>query len=310
MNRIPIVFAFDNNLVMPAAVCFYSLLVNANKDTSYDIFIIHHKDESLDLTLINRVLEEIPGHTLSLREIDDTFNASFQIRGITTPTYYRLLIPKIIPEYDKVLYSDVDVIFRDDLTDVYNTDLKDNYFGGVCALANLDDKLKHYYVGLGIDPSKVIYAGNLIINCREIRNTPGKIQEFIDLAQNNYVYQDLDVINLSSQGKIKYLSASYCVTTDISKASVYNRADLSRYWSKDQIDYAVSRGIVHYNGQKPWKGYCINFDIWWEYYRKSPIFDERFYYDFFYKKLEEYDRLPFLKRVKILARYFVYGRKN
>ena len=67
---------------------------------------------------------------------------------------------------------------------------------------------------------------------------------------------------------------------------------------------------IHYNGQKPWKGACVNFDIWWEYYRKSPFFDSKYYYKFFDNLLNEHDRLPLLKRIKILLRYFVYGRKK
>lgn len=48
---------------------------------------------------------------IQYRQVDNTFDASYEIRGITTPAYYRLLIPELIPEYDKIIYSDVDVIF-------------------------------------------------------------------------------------------------------------------------------------------------------------------------------------------------------
>lgn len=41
MNIIPIAFAFDNNLIMPAAVAFTSLLKNAAPETFYDIYILH-----------------------------------------------------------------------------------------------------------------------------------------------------------------------------------------------------------------------------------------------------------------------------
>lgn len=82
------------------------------------------------------------------------------------------------------------------------------------------------------------------------------------------------------------------------------------FFTEEEIQHALKNGLVHYNGAKPWRAYCINFDIWWEYYRKSPFYDEKFYFDFFNKKLDEYDRLPLLKRIKILLRYFVYGRKS
>ena len=138
MNKIPVVFAFDNNLTMPAAVSFYSLLVNARPSTAYDIYILHRRGETLNLAQVECVMAQFPESTLTLREVGDEFDSSFEIRGITTPAYYRLLIPELIPEHDRVVYSDVDVIFRSDLTDIYNADLGDCYFGGVNAIAHLD----------------------------------------------------------------------------------------------------------------------------------------------------------------------------
>lgn len=85
---------------------------------------------------------------------------------------------------------------------------------------------------------------------------------------------------------------------------------LRNFWSDKDIEESLNKGIVHYNGQKPWKGICVNFDIWWEYYRKSPFFDEKFYFEFFYTRLNELDQLSLWKRIKILIRYFVYGKRS
>ena len=41
MNIIPIVFAFNHRVVMPAGVCFTALLKAAKSDTFYDIFVLH-----------------------------------------------------------------------------------------------------------------------------------------------------------------------------------------------------------------------------------------------------------------------------
>ena len=66
---------------------------------------------------------------------------------------------------------------------------------------------------------------------------------------------------------------------------------------------------IHYNGVKPWKDWCPNMDQWWACYRKSPIYDPAFYFSFFYNKLEYLDQLSLMKRIKVLLRYFVFGRK-
>lgn len=247
---------------------------------------------------------------LTFRLVGNEFDNAFEIRGITTPAYYRLLIPEIIPEYDKIIYSDVDVIFRSDLTETFeNTDMTDYCFAGVKSLAQFVPSYKKYYEKeIGINPDDIIYSGNLIINSEEIRKK-NFVNKFRELSKNKYMFQDMDILNIACQGKIKYLEPDFCFTTFINQLAVEDFDKLTSIWNKESIEKAFSSGIVHYNGNKPWKGYSINFDIWWEYYRKSPFFDEKFYFDFFYRKINDYDLLPLWKRVKILLRYFVFGRR-
>lgn len=307
---IPIVFAFDKNLVMPACVCISSLLMNAKKDTSYDIFILHPVNQSMTQTDLVKLPEYYDNCKLTFRPVGNEFDNAFEIRGITTPAYYRLLIPEIIPEYDKIIYSDVDVIFRSDLTEIFEeTDMTDCCFAGVKALAQFVPSYKKYYEKeIGINPEDIIYSGNLIINSEEIRRR-NLVNRFRELAKNKYMFQDMDILNIACKGRIKYMGPDFCFTTFINQLAVEDFDTLASIWNKESIERAFASGIIHYNGNKPWKDFCINFDIWWEYYRKSPFFDEKFYFDFFYRKINDYDLLPLWKRVKILLRYFVFGRR-
>ena len=304
MNTIPIVFCFDNNLVKPACVCLSSLLMSANEDTFYDIFILHSQAEHLNRENLNKVPQYFKNCRIQYRTVDNTFDKAFEIRGITTPAYYRLLIPELIPEYDKVLYSDVDVIFRSDLSCFYNTDMEGYYMAGVDSLAGLQPELvKYYNETVGTGPEGIIYSGNLIINSKLILED-NVIPRFKELAKNKYMFQDMDVLNIACRGKIKYLPPAFCLTTYISEYNVYRREELNKVWNAKEIDKAFSQGIVHFNGKKPWNDVCTNFDIWWEYYRHCPFFDEKWYFDFFNYKLNELDHLPLMKRIKILLRYF------
>ena len=308
MNIVPIAFAFDNNLVMPACICISSLMMNANEDTFYDIFILHSASENLDKSDLDRIPNHYKNCRIQYRTVGNEFDGAFEIRGITTPAYYLLLIPELIPEYDKVLYSDVDVIFRDDMCKIYNTNIDGYYIAGVNSVAHLEDDTTVYYNKLGLDAKSIIYSGNLIINSKEILRD-NIISKFKALRDRKLRFQDMDMINIVCKDKIKYLPPAFCWTNYINKYSVECNPHLYEIFSAEEIELAKDRGLVHYNGQKPWKGYCVNFDIWWEYYRKSPFYDEKFYFDFFYKKLDELDQLSLLKRIKILVRYFVYGRK-
>lgn len=305
MNTIPIVFCFDNNLVKPACVCLSSLLMSANEETFYDIFILHSETEHLNREELDKVPQYFKNCRIQYRTVDNTFDKAFEIRGITTPAYYRLLIPELIPEHDKVLYSDVDVIFRSDLSYFYNTDMDGYYMAGVDSLAGFQPELvKYYNETVGTGPEGIIYSGNLIINSKLILED-NVIPRFKELAKNKYMFQDMDVLNIACRGKIKYLPPAFCLTTYISEYNVYRREELLRVWSAKEIDEAFSQGIVHFNGKKPWNDICINFDIWWEYYRRSPFFEKKHYYDFFNYKLNELDHLPLKKRIKVLLRYFL-----
>lgn len=99
-NIIPIAFAFDNNLILPACICISSLLINAKEGTFYDIFILHSSNISLKKEELNKLSQYYKNCRIQYRQVDQTFDSAFEIRGITAATYYRLLIPELIPEYE------------------------------------------------------------------------------------------------------------------------------------------------------------------------------------------------------------------
>ena len=250
MNKIPIAFAFDNNLVFPACVCLSSLMMHAKKETFYDIFIIHSESVALNHKEIDRIPAIYTNCKISYRKIDNTFDRSYEVRGITVSTYYRLLIPELIPEYHKIIYSDVDVIFRDDLSEMYlNTDMTNCYIAGVNSLSHLKEDTRLYYQNiLKLDPYNVIYAGNIIINS-ELILKDNIISSFKEHIHRKYKFQDLDIINIVCKNHIEYLAPSFCLTTDIAEYASSNRDVLYELWSDEDINCALNQGIVHYKGQ-------------------------------------------------------------
>lgn len=305
MNTIPIVFAFDNNIIMPACVCLSSLMMSADKNTFYDIYILHSSRVDLKEEYLNRVTQAYPNCNLQYIKVDDCFETAYEVRHVTKATYYRLLIPDIIKGYDKVIYSDVDIIFRLDLWNVYCQDLTDCYVAATYDMGmNQDGK---YLSALGIKKWQYLQAGFVILNLKEMRKD-GMVEIFKTLANNNYKYQDQDILNISCRGRIKFLPPCYNVNDCALICMYWHPEQLPNTISKADCEFARKCGNIHYSGYKPWKRYSIAFDVWWEYYRKSPFFDEQKYFKFFFDKTMLLDSLTLWKRVKIVARYFVYGR--
>lgn len=310
MLTIPIVLTFDDNMSLPAAVCISSILSSAEKETFFDFYILYsgHKP---DIVGLERIKNRYPNMDVKYRKVGNVFDNAYQIRGITTAAYYRLLAADLIPEYDQVIYADVDMIFRMDLSALYGLDLKENYLGAVYALGlNTEQKSRRYVASIGLEPGDYFLSGFLLMNLSKIRKDK-LTNKFVKLAKNNYRYQDQDIMNIICKGKIVSIPYVYSMTVAAFEA-VSMRTDLLQtkymYSMCDKDPLLCSN--IHYNGAKPWKDWCPNLDQWWECYRKSPIYDPEFYFMFFYNKLEYLDQLSLIKRIKILLRFFVFGRKK
>ena len=310
MNIIPIVFAFDNNMEMPAGVAITSLLSNAARDTFYDIFILYSDKLDFSNSKIKELTELFPNCRITFRPVNNEFVGAFEIRGITETCYYRLLIPELIPEYDKTLYSDVDVIFRDDLVKYYDLSLDEYYFASVDSTPVMNDDYLAYIRMRGIQADEgYYYSGNLIVNSIKLR-VDDKLAEFRGLRDMKYRFQDMDIINLTCRGYIMPLPPAFCLTNNYYQTILNERERLKAYYTDKEMNYALRYGIVHYNGAKPWNEVCLNMDIWWDYYRKSIFFDEKFAHDFWYNQTYRIEKMSLWKRIKQVARYFREGGRK
>ena len=301
IKTIPILFTFDQSLVIPAGVCLTSLLESADPETFYDIFILH--GAGCDFSSLNILRDHYSNFCLTCREVTGEFVGAYEIRGIPETAYYRLLSPELIPEYDKLLYSDVDVIIREDLSKYYEMVLGNNYFAGVDNCSRLRPQMQDYIAGLGLDwRNNYYYSGNLVINSALIRKD-GLINKFRELGKNRYNQQDMDIINIACNKRFLNLGPVFCLTVQLYSLIVNRRNEMEAIYGTKALDDALDHGIVHYNGAKPWKGACMNMDLWWAAYRRSPFFDEVFCEQFWRNQTTLLERLPLMKRVKMLLRY-------
>ena len=301
MKTVPILFTFDQSLVMPAGVCLTSLLESAEPETFYDIFILHGR--GCDFSALNVLRNRFSNFRMTFREVSGEFVGAYEIRGIPETAYYRLVSPELIPEYDKLLYSDVDVIIREDLSKYYDIDLGENYFGAVDNCSRLRPRMRAYLDKLGLDwRNGYYYSGNLVINSALIRRD-NLIDRFRELGKNDYNQQDMDIINIACNRRIFPLGLAYCMSVQLYSLIVTRRDEMEAIYGAEALDAALDHGIVHYNGVKPWKGACMNMDLWWAVYRRSPFFDESFCESFWDGQRFLLERLPFMKRLKMLLRY-------
>ena len=136
MNKkeIPLMFCFDNNYVIPAAVAFYSLLEHANREYYYKLYILH-----TDISLRNQ--EKLKENVKEFSDFSELIfvdmENKFQDLWVTISTkghfskevMYKILVANIFPIYDKIIVSDVDVVFLNDISEsFFEIDASEDYY--------------------------------------------------------------------------------------------------------------------------------------------------------------------------------------
>lgn len=265
-NCIPIVIAFTPNYFIPAATCLHSMFVNSDKASKFNVICLLSED------LPERMKENIQlvgGDRAHYSYI----NLQGQLENIqvdpiySVATLYRLLLPDLLPEYDKVMYIDCDVIVRNDLGKLYDSlDMGDNYLGGVYEAA-LDFQEAHFRE-IGCDPAKYINAGFLVMNLKLLRRD-GMSEKFIALLNSTKLeFWDQDALNILCKDRILALPPVYNSIRTFFLPQ-YKHFFLRRYSESEWLE-VQQHGTIHYTGTKPWNSLTVEFKVWWEYYEQLP----------------------------------------
>ena len=120
---------------------------------------------------------------------------------VTSAGYYRFKLPELLPELDKILYLDCDVIIRSSLKELFEYDLKNKsttMVEDVDASKELERLgVKHYY-----------NSGVMLINLDYWRknNIQEKLFEYVKNNSDKIVWQDQDVLNAVLAGTIEPIS--------------------------------------------------------------------------------------------------------
>lgn len=261
---IPIVFSTDHNFIMPTGVAILSLLENSS-DCKPHIYILQSDDVTdSDRDILKSICKkhEAPIDFIS---VGDTFKNSFQIRDISTPTYYRLLIPWLIPQHDKIIYCDGDIIFNQSVSKIYLFPLEDNYLAGVWTGFKKHSTTGAHIESLGLDVDQYINGGVQLINAKKHRELNLK-DIYLAHAEKQYTFQDQDIVNIVCKGHIGYMPRWFNTTPNAINELVFNQN--SHDALQEGLDSPV---IIHYAGEKPWKEFTYWWLAWWQTYSRSPF---------------------------------------
>ena len=304
MSEIPLVFACDSNYLAPTYITIFSLLLNKNSKTNYDIYILVPQGINNSIDAFNRLKNEFKNVEIQFIEMGNEFNdLKMKIDHISLPTYYRLCLPDLLLEYDKCIYLDSDIIVKKDLTDLFEIEMDSNYIAGVISEGIQLNKIysRELCKSIGLpDVKQYINAGVLIMNLKSLREN--KItKKWIELSKNNYPAQDQDILNLTCYGKIIVLNLKYNVMTKCNCIKDDNCKKSNTVYSFEEIVEAKKNPvIIHYADKiKPWnKKESIFAFEWWDVVSKVKDDDMISLIQVFLSKNGIVQKQPIIKKMK------------
>ena len=124
---------------------------------------------------------------------------------IKTPTYYRLSLPNLLLDVDRIIWLDGDTLVFEDLKELIKIDMKDSLILGF--LDNYPDAIKSF----GYENATVICCGVLLMDLIGLRKFgfSKKIEKFISKYHKNLTQHDQTIINVVMQKKIAPLPPKY-----------------------------------------------------------------------------------------------------
>jgi len=129
-ETIHVAYCSDDGYVEPTCVSMASVLANTKSNVHFHVISNRLSDENK--AKISLLSENFSHMLLSFHEF--TFDSNeFEIGNsyLTAETYYRLYLPEILPDLERILYIDGDIVINGNISELWNIDLGNHTVGVV-----------------------------------------------------------------------------------------------------------------------------------------------------------------------------------
>jgi lipopolysaccharide biosynthesis glycosyltransferase len=195
MAELHVACATEGDYMPHSAAMLHSLLTGTT-DASVHIHYLHGPDFDTSETSLLAEMVESNGGAISFVSVPDELCRGLPTEGFTgKATWYRVLVPELFGNLDRLLFLDLDLIVIDSLRALWETDLSQNY---VAAVTNV---LPRHYADLlaaaGFDCATYFNAGVLLMDLERMRQdrcTEARVDYGVSNA-DGLVLRDQDALN-------------------------------------------------------------------------------------------------------------------
>ena len=249
LTEINIISSADENYAQHLGVMIFSLLDSADDPSRIKIFILDGGiDENNKKKLIDQV--KIFKSSLEFIEIDKSKFGNFKISDhISHAAYYRIIIPELFGNLEKVLYLDCDLIIKRNIAELWDTNLGDSCLAAVEDAA-LFSRNKELEIPEG---SRYFNSGVMLIDIEKWKKNgiSKKIFEFLSKKNTDILWWDQDGLNGILYDKWMQLSPIWNQQRDFFAIKDISYLGFSQ---KNFTEALTFPAIIHFTTRsKPWQ---------------------------------------------------------
>lgn len=303
MTQINICLACDDNYSKYAGVVIASILANAKPENKPVFYILDGgiSQENMDKILSLKQLKECEIHFVKVDDSQFEMYKNIQThKYVTLQTYYRLKLAQILPEVDRIIYLDCDIIVNDDLEELFTTKLHNNIIAGALDIRVFGKKTWK--------ETKYINAGMILFDLEKFRQE--NIEDiFYEYTKNHFdkiKTGDQDIINFALEGRIK-------IVDDVWNVQSSNFTNRSSYTHNPKIIHFVAK-------HKPWHfgSFSYHRNYYFKYLQLTPWALKEEEKDYWYRQNQIASLINYVKyrplfmfRPKFYkALYYTYIKKS
>lgn len=284
MDEASIAFVVDNASLDQVAVVIASILASSAEPTTLRFFII--LDGSADVAKQKIAAWAIKPPHLTLLPVENPFPPRTRPAHVSTAALLRTQLPVLLPQLERVLYLDADIIVRRDIAELYRSDLSGLPMGGVADLGmsmllrresiQHGTRLRRYFERLGIDPRTSLYvnSGVLVMDLAALRRIgfSDEARVFAKTRGLELITMDQCLINTILTGRIAALDPRWNACGNLMGHPRHYHYVARRH----QPGLALQQSdpwLIHYTGpDKPWNsGAAWRRDDWWQHAARTGI---------------------------------------
>ena len=250
-NPINICLSFDEKYAQHAAMTMVSLMKNCSRNIHF--YIIDSEPSGITESRSKIVkLVEMYGAKISFRTIDLSVFKGFPVWKPMQDSpnkyvpYYRLCLADLLPEIERIIYLDTDIVVQGDIAKLYDLEFaKDQFIAGVNDMDSEELKEK-------ISTSAYINSGVILFDLATIRRIKlNVVEESIKILQNFRerisLNIDQDLINIIFNDHIRLLDISWNAQS----------VGTPRGFKLGYDDKSIEKNIIHFiASHKPWMFNC------------------------------------------------------